>query len=79
MAVLDVQAVPEMVKSGKQCMYRNDKSVCCNSQNYLRAYKCSDYCVVKLQKWIEQSYPQMSVSDIEHEIIKIAHLEEPRI
>ena len=63
---------PESTKRADDCVYRAKGNLCCNSLNYLRPLRCKKYCVVKVDGWIRETFPELPEEQTKRHVIWIS-------
>ena len=56
---------PDYTKKNKGCHYLSEDGRCCHAKNYLRNHMVDTYCVVLLDEWIRQKFPDYEDTKVE--------------
>lgn len=71
---------PDFTRIKLNCRYRSESGSCLHAKNYLRHIDTDSYCVVLLDEWLHDLYPELDdqeVSDVIVDILKL-HREKQR-
>ena len=69
-ALYEALQLPEATRRLDECSYRTSDNTCCNSLNYLRPLRCKKYCVLKVDDWIRQNYPEFGEVEVRRRVIR---------